>query len=221
MSASVRPVVRHADSPGVPRQRLLLSRGRHDKDIFSSLARRTAVFSPPQIIWSPFEKLDAASPRLFLDALESLLLGDCPTIRRSRRQRRASSCRFGLSRPCGIFPYRLKQGTAPERRDTEQNEKRKDQRKRTPEKTERGKERGGDSAKEGKRRRRREMREGEREKERKKEKERRRERRKERPSTEFRLQKAMLLAGWRYLHGRTVGTKADNLCCVVESIRNR
>ncbi|KFG53418.1 hypothetical protein TGFOU_361690 [Toxoplasma gondii FOU] len=266
MSASVRPVVRHADSPGhkicrfkhasicaasssacrLPR----LVQEFHDnvffcleedmtKTFFLLLRDGQPYFLPPKLFGvrmscgasrstlvklcflRKFEKLDAASPRLFLDALESLLLGDCPTIRRSRRQRRASSCRFGLSRPCGIFPYRLKQGTAPERRDTEQNEKRKDQRKRTPEKTERGKERGGDSAKEGKRRRRREMREGEREKERKKEKERRRERRKERPSTEFRLQKAMLLAGWRYLHGRTVGTKADNLCCVVESIRNR
>ncbi|KFH05078.1 hypothetical protein TGMAS_416350 [Toxoplasma gondii MAS] len=108
---------------------------------------------------------------------------------------------------------------------TEKNEKRKDQRRRTPEKTEGGKERGGDSAKEGKRRRRRERREGEKggvkEGEKEGERWKERERRKERPSTEFRLQKTMLLAGWRDLHGRTVGTKADNLCCVVESIRNR
>ncbi|ESS33936.1 hypothetical protein TGVEG_290645 [Toxoplasma gondii VEG] len=252
MSASVRPVVRHADSPG--QQICRFKHEFHDNVFFCLEEDMTKTFFlllrdgqpyvlPPKLFGvrmscgasrstlvklcflRKFEKLDAASPRLFFDALESLLLGDCPTIRRSRRQRRASSCRFGLSRPCGIFPYRLKQGTAPERKDTEKNEKRKDQRRRTPEKTEGGKERGGDSAKEGKRRRRRERREGEKggvkEGEKEGERWKERERRKERPSTEFRLQKAMLLAGWRDLHGRTVGTKADNLCCVVESIRNR
>ncbi|EPT28031.1 hypothetical protein TGME49_290645 [Toxoplasma gondii ME49] len=78
MSASVRPVVRHADSPGVSRQRLLLSRGRHDKDIFTSLARRTAVFSPPQIIWSPRNSM----PRVLASSLTLWSLCFSETVQR-------------------------------------------------------------------------------------------------------------------------------------------
>ncbi|KFH09145.1 hypothetical protein TGVAND_436230 [Toxoplasma gondii VAND] len=179
MSASVRPVVRHADSPRshrVPRQRLLLSRGRHDKDIFSSLARRTAVFSPPQIIWSPRNSM----PRVLASSLTLWSLCFSETVQRfdEAGDRGALLHAVSVFRDHAAFfltgsnkEQRLKGETQKKTRRGKTRERERQKRQsegRKEEETVQRKEREGEREKERRRKREGEK-EGEREKERKKE----------------------------------------------------